>query len=236
MEFLWLGNMTLFICFVQSSLLLPTTSPFWNRAVHGSRQRNRMFLWHSHSKLCGFGENNRLIGGESGSAPCIVPAGGALLTNSWLHKKWASVSPSCAGAGIQPIRHLDGFDQLSPVLSVSELEVRGAVPWKPAGAVLPSHGSTHMGRLPSLSLSHFMSTQSVIQTLHKAVSVPCKCSRLAKISATCRSHPHSYQLQKGWTGGARGQSQLWLVLMAEGQTGAVQTGWKLISVQNQRCV
>lgn len=71
MEFLWLGNMTLFICFVQSSLLLPTTSPFWNRAVHGSRQRNRMFLWHSHSKLCGFGENNRLIEEKAGALPAL---------------------------------------------------------------------------------------------------------------------------------------------------------------------
>lgn len=106
------------------------------------------------------------------------------------------------------------LQSITSVFSVTELEVRGAIPWSlEGGGGLPRHGCTHAGRLPGSSLSHFMSTQSVIQTLHKVVSVPCKRSRLAKISATCRSHPHCYQLQRGWTGSARGQSQLWLVLL-----------------------
>lgn len=43
--------------------------------VHGSGQRNRMFLW---------GEQQALQRAENGSSRCFVPAGGALLRNSWL--------------------------------------------------------------------------------------------------------------------------------------------------------
>lgn len=55
--------------------------------------------------------------------------------------------------------------------------------------------------LPGSSLSHFMSTQLRQPVAPYAaqpfVTVPCKCSQLAKISATCGSHAHCYQPQRG---------------------------------------
>lgn len=134
-------------------------------------------------------------------------------------KKWASVSPAVQELESSPAvhRHLDGSDQLPSVFSVTELEVRGAIPWSlEGGGQRPAQTRLHTrGKTPRLIIITFYehSAQSVIQTLHTAVSVPCKCSRLAKFSETCRSHPHCYQLQRGWTSSAQGQSQLWLVLL-----------------------
>lgn len=153
--------------------------------------------------------------GANRSSPCIVPAGGALLRNSWAQEV-SKCFPSCARAGIQPPWWLWS---ITAVFFSDRVGSERRSTLKPEGDGLPGHASTHSGRLPSSSLSHFMSTQliqSVIQTLHSVVSVPCKCSQLAKFSATCRSHPHWYQLQRGWTSSARGQSQLWLVLLACG--------------------
>lgn len=109
-------------------------------------------------------------------------------------------STSCARAGIQP-----AVTSMAPINYLHLLSDRAGSErgntLKPGGmACLDTFPHTHAGRLPGSSLSHFMSTQvsqSVFQTLHRVVSVPCKCFRQAKISATCHSHTHCYQLQKG---------------------------------------
>lgn len=65
-----------------------------------------------------------------------------------------------------------------------------------------SHSRVHTPEeLPDSSLSRFMSTQLrqpvTPNTAQPFVTVPCKCSQLAKISATCGSHAHCYQPQRG---------------------------------------
>lgn len=238
--------MTLFICFVQS---FPPSSHYLSFlesrvCAPGSRQRNRMFLWHSHSEAPGLHweqQSHRGGGGgeEKEGRGAFSPSLAALFqqverfwgTAEW--KKRASVSPSCAGAGIQPRRQPWWLWSITSVFSVTELEVRGAIARSPEGGLeserrkeggradgLPRHASTHAGRLPGSSLSHFMSTQlaqSVIQTLHRAVNVPCKCSRPGLSLVQLVSPTHAVISRRvGWTGGARGQSQLWLVLLGCG--------------------
>lgn len=128
---------------------------------------------------------------------------------------WAPAGPVCWNP-VPPSPY--GLDQLALAFSVAEREVKRTIPRGLEGRGL-SH--THSGRLPGSSLSHFTSTwlgRLVIQTLHAAVSVPCRRSLLAKFSMTCCSHPHRYQTQ-GWTGNRTGQSQLWLVLLVRGGGG-----------------
>lgn len=113
-------------------------------------------------------------------------------------------------------RHPRWLQSITSIFSATELEVRGAVYLERLEEQAPR---AHAGGLPGSSLSHFMSTQacqSVVQTLHRVVSVPCKRFAWAKISATCHSHTHCYQLQRGWTGSVRGQSQLELVVLGFG--------------------
>lgn len=201
MEFLRLGDMTLFICFLRSALSSSHYLCFYSQRAHGSSQRSRMFQWCSHGLLRVLGEEDKE---ERGSCLLFIPAGGALLSTSWASVCWNPVPPSPYG-----------LDQLALAFSVAEREVKRTIPGGLEGRGL---SRIHSGRLPGSSLSHFTSTwlgRLVIQTLHTAVSVPCRCSLLAKFSMACCSHPRRYQTL-GWTGNRTGQSQLWLVLLSEG--------------------
>lgn len=83
---------------------------------------------------------------------------------------------------------------------VTSVRVKGALPLGAGhrGGSVPVHTPEE---LPDSSLSRFMSTQLrqpvTPNTAQPFVTVPCKCSQLAKISATCGSHAHCYQPQRG---------------------------------------
>lgn len=233
MEFLRLGDMTLFICFVQSSLLLPTTSPFWNQCVHGSRLGNRMFLWHSHSELWASART-------TGSYRRAEQGG------LWLHcpSRWSS-SESTNQPELPSVwnpahpRYLDGSDQLPSSSQWQDWKREVALPLRRC------RGTACPDRLPHTRNSqahhyHILwalnSASQSFCTLHRVfVTVPCKFSQLAKISATCRSLPHCYQLLRGRTVGARGQSRRWLDRLAAEQTGAVWTGYWKMALRTQEC-
>lgn len=86
---------------------------FCSQCLHGLRQRNRMFLWHSQSGAWGFSENNRLIEEKRGAHPALFQQVERFMSNSWVEET-SQCFPSCAEAGIQPRRHLDDSDQLPP--------------------------------------------------------------------------------------------------------------------------
>lgn len=71
MEFLWPGDMTLFICFVQSSLFLPTTSPFWNQLCARVEAEEQNVSVAQSQRALGFSENNRLIEERTGALPAL---------------------------------------------------------------------------------------------------------------------------------------------------------------------
>lgn len=64
-------------------------------------------------RALGSSENNRLIEEKTGALPALFQQVERFWATAELQKR-ASVSPSCAGAGTQPRRHLDGSDQLPP--------------------------------------------------------------------------------------------------------------------------
>lgn len=169
--------------------------------------------------------------GDERSSGCIVPAGGALLSRE--------MSQSFLEFGIQPTPLPWWLWSITLVFSVTGLEAGGGATFKAVQRdVLPRQASTHQ-ELPGSSLSHFMSTQLcqsvILYAAQGFVTVPCKFSQLAKISATCRSLPHCYQLPRGWTVSARGQSQRWLDRLAVEQTGAVWTGYWKMSLHTREC-
>lgn len=135
MEFLWLGDMTLFICFVRSSLFLPTTSPFWNQCVHGSRQRNRMFLWHSHSELWASSENNRLIEQKTGALPTLFQQVERFWVTAELRNE--PVFPQLCRSWNPARRHLDGSDQLPPSSQWQSWKWERCSTLKPGGMACP---------------------------------------------------------------------------------------------------
>lgn len=172
MKFLRLGDMTLFICFVRSSLFLPTTSSFWNQCVHGSRQRNRMFLWHSHSKFWASSENNRLIEEKTGALPALFQQ----VERFWVtaELRIEPVFPQLCRSWNSARRHLDGSDQLPPSSRWQRLEVRGAIPWSLEGR--PAQTRSHTRRkTPRLIIITFYehSTQSVS---HSDTAQGCQCA------------------------------------------------------------
>lgn len=210
MKFLRPGDMTLFICFVR---FLPLPLLF-GISVHTDQGRGTECFCGTvaHSEPW----NNSLIEKAAAvAAAAALPALFQQVERFWVTAEEMShyIPPSC---------HLMALINY-PVYSVTELEARGAIPWSSEGrkgGFLPGHASPHAGRLPSSSLSHFMSTQlsqSLIQTLRRVVSVPLKCSLLAECGATCGSHPPCYQVRKGWT---RGKVNCDLSCQAAGQTGA----------------
>lgn len=102
MEFLRPGDMTLFICFVRFSLLLPTTSPFWNQCVCarvGAAEQNVSVA--RSQPTSGPQWEQQAHRGEGRSSPCFVPAGGALRSHGGAQESAQCLPPGRAGAGIQ---------------------------------------------------------------------------------------------------------------------------------------
>ena len=233
MEFLRPGDMTLFICFVRFSLLLPTTSPFWNQCVCTGRGSGTECFCGTVSAGVGPQWEQQAHRGESRSSPCFVPAGGALLSHSWAQESSQCFPPDRAGAGIQltvTLMTLINYPHLLSdragsercnTLKPEEEEVACPDTLPPTHTHTHINTHTHTHTLQGSSLSHFMSTRLSHSLTHSdsahGLSV-CHVNALSWVRLVWLVAPTllCYQLQRGWTGSVRGQSQLWLVLLGCG--------------------
>lgn len=130
--------MTLFICFVQSSLLLPTTSPFWNQRVHGSRQlgEQNVSVAQSQRRALGFSAREQQAHRGEREREQLSPHCSSRWSASeeQLSRRNEPVfPPAVRELESSPAVNLDGSDQLPPCSRRQELEVRGAIASKPGG-------------------------------------------------------------------------------------------------------
>lgn len=98
MEFLRLGDMTLFICFVQSSLLLPTTSAFWKPERESAR--------------VGAEEQNVSVGRTTGFTESGKRELSLLCSSRWSASEEQLALTSCVFGAKPEVEEVLGFKQI----------------------------------------------------------------------------------------------------------------------------